>query len=314
MAFPPSDGNILVLVEDTQSREFISALLQGEGYNVVTALSEPQAWENLNKNPFNLIILDFQNPAINGINFCKAIRGNFRFRHINIILLMDTQDPLTKIKGIYAGADDYIEKPVDASELLVRVKASLVRLSRDLDANPLTKFPGNVSLLKELEARTKSQAPLATGYIDLSKFKEFNDRYGFERGDQVITHTALLISNALGALGNAVDFLGHIGGDDFVFITTPDCAEEVCKRIIEDFDKTIASFYDKEDRSSGYITTKSRSGQVCKIPIMNISIGLTSNEYHTFYHIAKIIQIITELKQYAKTFGKSIYIKDRRKD
>lgn len=314
MSLPLSDGNILLLVEDSKSQEYLSALLQGEGYNVVVAVTQPQAIELLGQYPFNLIILDFENQRINGIELCKSIRGNFRLRHINILLLMDTKDPLTKIKGIYAGADDYVEKPIDAGEILVRVKASLVRLTRDLDANPLTKFPGNVSLLRELEERTRNQIPLAAGYVDLCKFKEFNDRYGFERGDQIILHTALILSSALGALGNVTDFLGHIGGDDFIFLTTPDCAEDICQRIIGDFDKTIVSFYDKEDRSSGYITTKNRSGQLCKVPIMNISIGLVTNDNRKFNHIGEIVQIITELKQYAKTLGKSIYVKDRRKD
>ena len=309
-----SNGNILLLVEEAQINEFLSALLKGEGYNVTSAPGHARALEILGQEAFNLIILDFDNQNTRAIDFCKNIRGNFRLRHINIILLLSTKDPLTKIKGIYAGADDYIEKPVEAGEILTRVKASLVRMTRDLDANPLTKFPGNVSLLRELEERVKAKTPLAAGYVDLCKFKEFNDRYGFEKGDQVISHIALIISNSLGLLGNSTDFLGHIGGDDFIFITTPDCAEAICKKIIGDFDQAILSFYDREDRLNGYITTKNRSGDLCRIPIMSVSIGLITSEIRKFSHIGEIVQSLAELKQYAKTLGKSIYVKDRRKD
>ena len=142
MDFPASDGNILLVIEDPEIQEFSSSLLQGEGYNIVIAQKGPEALELLSAYPFHLIILDFDNKETKGIEFCKRIRGDFRLRHINIILLMDTKDPLTKIKGIYAGADDYIEKPIKADELLTRIRASLVRMNRDLDANPLTKFPG----------------------------------------------------------------------------------------------------------------------------------------------------------------------------
>lgn len=308
-----AEGSILILVEDSPTQEFLSDLLKGEGYDATAARSQPEALEALSQKPFNLVILDFESPHIKGMEFCKSIRRNFRLRHISLILLMDTKDPLDKIKGIYAGADDYVNKPIEAAELLARVKSSLVRITRDLDANPLTKLPGNVSLLKELEERTKSQLPMAVGYIDLSKFKEFNDRYGFEKGDEVIGHLAVIISKALESLGNSADFLGHIGGDDFLLITTPDCIEEVCKKIAEDFDKSIVSFYGQEDRDRGYIITKNRTGNLSKIPIMSLSIGVATNEYQKFSHIGEIIQIATDLKNYAKTLGKSIYVKDRRR-
>lgn len=308
-----AEGSILILIEDSPIREFLSELLRGEGYDATAARSQPEALEALSQKPFNLVILDFESQHIKGMEFCKSIRRNFRLRHISLILLMDTKDPLDKIKGIYAGADDYVNKPIEAAELLVRVKSSLVRIARDLDANPLTKLPGNVSLLRELEERTKSRLPMAVGYIDLSKFKEFNDRYGFEKGDEVIGHLAVIISKALESLGNSADFLGHIGGDDFLLITTPDCIEEVCKKITGDFDKSIVSFYGQEDRERGYIITKNRTGNLSKIPIMSLSIGVASNEYQKFSHIGEIIQIATDLKNYAKTLGKSIYVKDRRR-
>lgn len=308
-----ADEKILILVEDAPTNELLCDLLKGEGYSVISVRSQAEAGQILTRESFSLIILDFESPRIKGIEFCKAIRKNFRLRHINLILIMGAKDPLNKIKGIYAGADDYIDKPIDAAEFLARVKSSLVRMTRDLDANPLTKLPGNVSLLKNLEERTKAHSPMAAGYLDLGKFKEFNDRYGFEKGDKVIVHTANIISEALETLGNSTDFLGHIGGDDFVFITTPDCLEEVCKKIIDEFDKSIASFYDEQDRNQGYIVTKNRMGQLCKIPIMTISIGVATNEYRNFSHIGEVVQVFTELKAYAKTLDRSSYVKDRRR-
>lgn len=307
------EDKILIVINDQQTRDLLAALLVGEGYQVKTCSNQVEAFEVLAKEPFNLVIVDFVAPYINGIEICKQIRGNFILRYMSIILIMDTKDSMNKIKGIYAGADDYIEAPVEPAEFLIRVKSSLVRMTRDLDANPLTKLPGNVSILKELETRIKSGALFAVGYLDLNKFKEFNDHYGFEVGDKVICHTALIIINALEKLGGVSNFLGHIGGDDFIFVASPDAIEEICRKIVEDFDKGIGSFYNEEDRKKGYIITKNRIGQLCKIPLLSLSIGVITNERRPLSHVGEIIQIGNELKNYAKTFGKSIYIKDRRK-
>lgn len=311
--YSDSEGNILIIVNDKETQDFLAALLMGEGYKTKVCSNQADGLETLTKETFNLVIADFQATYINGIEICKAIRSNFILRNIPIIILMDKKDPMDKIKVVYAGADDYIDKPFDPGEFLARVKASLVRMTRDLDANPLTKLPGNVSILKELDARIKSHSRFAVGYLDLNKFKEFNDRYGFEMGDCVIRHVALIIIKALETYGSSSDFLGHIGGDDFIFITTPDCVEQVCNRIISDFDKTIVDFYNEEDRKRGYVIMKNRLGQLCKIPLLSLSIGIATNEHRPLNHVGHIIQIGNEVKNYAKTFGKSIYIKDRRR-
>ncbi len=313
MFFVSSEEKILIAVEDQQTREFISALLLGEGYLVKSCSSQEDAVSLLTQEPFNLIIADFESPHINGRDICKSVRGNLRLRYTSIILVMTSKEPLDKIKGIYSGADDYIEQPIEPGELMARVKASLVRMKRDLEANPLTKLPGNVTLSKELESRIRADKPLAVAYLDLNKFKEFNDRYGFERGDKIILHTAQLMIESIEKKGNATDFIGHIGGDDFMFISTPDCAEVISQLIISEFDKKIPSYYDEEDRKKGYIITKSRSGQLAKIPLLSVSLGIVTNEFRKFSHIGEIVQCATELKSYAKTFGKSIYVKDRRK-
>ncbi|MFH1338594.1 MAG: response regulator, partial [Candidatus Omnitrophota bacterium] len=311
--YTDSEGNILIIVNDKETQDFLSALLMGESYKTKVCSNQADGLETLAKEPFNLIISDFRATYINGIEICKAIRGSFILRNIPIIILMDKKDPMDKIKVIYAGADDYIDKPFDPGEFLARVKASLVRMTRDLDANPLTKLPGNVSILKELDSRIKAHSRFAVGYLDLNKFKEFNDRYGFEMGDRVILHIALIIIKALEAYGSHSDFLGHIGGDDFIFITAPDSVEEICKKIINDFDTSILDFYNEEDKKRGYVIMKNRLGQLCKIPPLSLSIGIAANEHRPLTHVGQIIQIGNEVKNYAKTFGKSIYIKDRRR-
>jgi len=227
---------------------------------------------------------------------------------------MEGKDPMAKIKGIYAGADDYVEKPFDPAEFLARVKASFVRMTRDLDANPLTKLPGNISLMKELEMRIKSNQLFAVCYLDLNKFKEFNDAYGFEAGDKIISFTAETIIRALKEHGSPTDFLGHIGGDDFIFISSIDNWETICNKIIQEFDKGKMQFYNDEDRSRGFVIARDRQGAVTQVPLIGISIAVITNELRTFSHVAQLSSIAAELKHYAKSLGGSVYVKDRRKD
>lgn len=308
------ENTILLVVGDVQSREFLSALLVGEGYQVRAAESQAQAFELLNQQVFELVVADYAADGISGIEVCKFIRGSFNLRHLSVILLMETRDSMAKIKGIYAGADDYVEKPFEPAELLARVKASFVRLTRDLDANPLTKLPGNISLLRELENRLKSNALFAVCYIDLNKFKEFNDAYGFEMGDRIISFTANVVMKALREQGEQTDFLGHIGGDDFIFITTVDRWENICKAVIDEFERGKMSFYKEEDRERGYIIAKNRQGQVTQVPLLGIAIAVLTNELRVFTHVGQIGQIAAELKHFAKSQGGSVYVKDRRRN
>ncbi|MFQ5866733.1 MAG: diguanylate cyclase [bacterium] len=99
-------------------------------------------------------------------------------------------------------------------------------------------------------------------YFGLDNFEPFNDRYSFELGDKVIQQIARIIIKHMKELGNAEDFIGHIGGDDFVGITTPDKVDSICSAIIKSFDKEIPKFYSPKDRTKGYITGKDRQGKI----------------------------------------------------
>ncbi|MDD5348128.1 MAG: response regulator [Candidatus Omnitrophica bacterium] len=308
-----TEGSILVIVEDAQTRELLAALLTGEGYSVQACSTQAEAMEVLEKQQFNLVVCDFVSVSVRGIEIAKHIRAKFNLRHLSIIMIIDTKNPINKIKGIYAGADDYVEKPFEPAEFLARVKASFVRMTRDLDANPLTKLPGNISVFKEIELRIKSHVLFAVGYCDLNKFKEFNDNYGFEMGDKVIVYTAQAIMRSLKRFGEVDDFLGHIGGDDFIFITSVDRWEDICKEIVVEFDKNRKEFLSAEDIERGYLVAKNRKGEEGQIPLLGISIAVVTNEYRTFSHVAQLSQIAAELKHYAKSLGGSVYVKDRRK-
>jgi len=146
---------ILVIVEDLKLQDFITLILMGEGYKVKTYSSDKDVLKDLDENIADLIIIDFSSSKIDGLNFCKSIRENLSARYIPVILLVPKENPLSKMKAIYTGADDYIEKPFTSEELLARVKAALWRLDRYQDINPLTKLPGISTAIKELKKELK---------------------------------------------------------------------------------------------------------------------------------------------------------------
>ncbi|MFA5116818.1 MAG: diguanylate cyclase, partial [Candidatus Omnitrophota bacterium] len=253
-------------------------------------------------------------PKMNGRQVCAEVKKDVLLGLLPIIMVTGKGDIEDKVGGIESGADDYIVKPFEPKELLARIRMVLRRTERNLEANPLTRLPGNISILNELDRRIEDKSPFAVCYLDLDKFKSFNDKYGFEHGDEVIRETARILIRTVKELGDKDDFIGHIGGDDFVIVARPATADKLCDKIIADFDAAIPSFYNETDRKNGYIVAHDRQGKSRKIPLMSISIGVVTNENRKIEHVAEIGEIGAELKSYAKKVGKSNYIKDKRKE
>jgi diguanylate cyclase (GGDEF)-like protein len=303
---------ILVVDDDPDILDVIKLSL-GEEFTVIQAQNGEDALKKIYAHPPDLLILDYMMPELTGDEVCQKLRNDVLLCHLPIIMLTGKGELQDKVKGINAGVDDYIVKPFEPQELLARVKMIVRRTESDLDAAPLTKLPGNVSIYNELEKRLDAKQPLAVCYIDLDKFKAFNDRYGFAKGDGVIRETARILIKAVQEKGSGKDFIGHIGGDDFVIITIPKTVDELCKKIIQDFDQTSSGFYNDEDRRRGYMVAKDRKGTPQKIPLITISIGVVTNRHRKIAHIAQLAQIGAELKAHAKTSPVSNYVKDQRR-
>lgn len=182
-----------------------------------------------------------------------------------------------------------------------------------LDASPLTRLPGGIAIENVLKKRLASDQPMAFCVVDLDNFKAFNDRYGYAHGSEVIKETAKIIEAAVKAKGGPDDFIGHVGGDDFVIITTPDRMRDVCNEIIARFDERIPQFYSPEDRQKGYIQGKTRQGVPMNFPLMTISIAIVTNERRKLKDPLEASEIAAELKDYAKTIPKSVFVVDQRR-
>ena len=304
---------ILIADDDADIRDILNITLSAENYDVVEAKNGEEAFKLVSSKTFDLVLLDYQMPLMDGRQVCLRIKKDILLRHVPVIMVTGKGEVSDKIGGIDAGADDYIVKPFEPKELLARIRMILRRTERDLEANPLTRLPGNVSILNELSRRLDSNNLFAVCYLDLDKFKAYNDTYGFEHGDNVIRETARILIRETQKEGNSDDFVGHIGGDDFVIVTTLDKAEIISQRIIDEFDKIIPGFYNETDRQQGYIIAHDRKGKEQNMPFISISIGIVTNEFRKIDHVAQIGEIGAELKAFAKSVGKSNYIRDKRK-
>ena len=304
---------ILIADDDPDIRDILKITLSEENYEVIEAKDGEEALKIINSKSLDLVLLDYKMPKIDGRQVCSTVKKDLLLRHLPVIMVTGKGEISDKVDGIDAGADDYIVKPFEPKELLARIRMILKRTERDLEANPLTRLPGNVSILNELSKRLENNSRFAVCYLDLDKFKAYNDTYGFERGDNVIRETARIIIRATQSAGNAEDFIGHIGGDDFVVVTTVDKSEDISKKVIEEFEKTYLSFYNEEDRSRKYIVAHDRQGHIQNVPLLSISIGIVSNEWRKIDHVAQIGEIGAELKSYAKSLERSNYVKDKRK-
>jgi len=303
---------ILIIDDDPDIRDVLDLSLS-EYYTVSAASNGKEGLEMVKtKNP-ELIITDYNMPVMNGLEFCRQLRRDILLRHLPVIMLTGKSETKDMVTGIESGADDYLVKPFEPETLLARIRMILKRTTRSLDANPLTHLPGNSSIMEEFQSYIDADKPFAVGYADLDKFKVYNDKYGFEHGDEIIRALARILIDATQLSCGDDAFVGHIGGDDFVFICADDKADTISQNVIDAFDKLSPSFYDEVDRAAGFIMGLDRQGNPIKAALVSVSIGIVSNVNQKITHVAQIGELGADLKKFAKSVGRSNFQRDQRK-
>jgi diguanylate cyclase (GGDEF)-like protein len=213
-----------------------------------------------------------------------------------------------------AGADEIISRALDQLTFRRHLDLLLRRADRDANVHPSTRLPGTIEIEAELDRRIARDEKFAVCYADLDHFKEYNDRYSYYDGDRVIRVLATLLHDVVKGMCQETGFVGHIGGDDFICIIPSDRVTDVCGEIVTVFDTLVSYQYSEQDRRSGYFFGKDRRGQLHRVPLMTLSIGVVTNERRTFTSAAQVSQLATEMKGYAKTLAGSVYSVDRRTD
>ncbi len=305
----------LVLADSESAfRRMTAQILEGAGYEVTTASDGVEALEKIKAGAPDIAILDLQMASKSGLEVCRELRRNPLFASLPVIILTRDANHAHKLEGLALGVDDFLLKLGELDELLARIAMILQRHRLILDSNALSHLPGNRTIQTRVQETLRAGAPIAVLYLDLNNFKAYNDVYGYEAGDKVIRSTAELLAELVQEPGGEGDFLGHIGGDDFIYVTHPDRAEDLCKRVLGRFDALVPSFYKEEDLARGYVTSTDRQGGVQKFPLLGIAIGVAHNRLLKLESFGQIARTGAELKHFAKQKGKSAYVIDRRKN
>jgi GGDEF domain-containing protein len=247
------------------------------------------------------------------VRICRNLKSDAFSAIVPVVMLAPDGREDIVLRALEAGADEVLTGMMARREQRLRLSMLLHRADRDVSVHPTTRLPGTVLIERDIAERMRRQELFAVCYADLDHFKEFNDRYGYNEGDRVIRILARILRDVVKA--HAPDgFIGHIGGDDFIFNVSLDRMRICCEDIIEIFDELIPYQYTVEDRRAGYFLGRDRRGNILWVPLMTLSIGVVTNQHRTFEHTARVSELATEMKGFAKKLPGSVYAVDRRSD
>ncbi len=183
------------------------------------------------------------------------------------------------------------------------------------DSNPLTGLPGNWAIQREIERRIRDKCVFDVCYIDINHFKPYNDCYGFEKGDKVITYLGNILKDTIIDISDS--FIGHIGGDDFIMVTKPAHSKSICEKVIKSFEELLPIFHG-EDFINGYYVAKNRKYEEEIFSLLSLTCAIVSTETRritSFAHLASIAsEVKTEAKKLSRINKNSVIFKDRRNE
>lgn len=265
------------------------------------------------KNIPALFIINADDMFLNLIDVCKKIRSDDDNNITPVIVISSNKEKNYKISVLNECIEYYINKPMDKDYLYYTIKNLLRLINTNRRISPLTGLPGNVQISAELKKRLMMKETFSVLYLDLDNFKAYNDVYGFLRGDEIIKFTANVILKNVHMESQIENFVGHIGGDDFVAIVDNECYEKVCQNIILEFDKGITKYFTEEDVERGFLEVPNRKGIIEQFPITSISIGVVVVDKSKYANILEIGEVGAQVKHIAKTTMGSSYAINRRK-
>lgn len=304
----------ILLIDDSPFFRGQLTLSLSKEYDVIAASTGAEGLDMVKREKPDLVLLDIVMPDYSGFEICRILRESESNYLMPIIIITSRDAQEDVLIGLELGADDYVKKPFNERELLSRIKNIFRRIDRTRNANPLTGINGNLDIQRDIMGRISKGYRFAAIYADIDYFKAYNDVYGFANGDRIIILLADILRDQVNIWGNHDDFVGHIGGDDFVVISTPEKAIKICEEVITEFDGKVLNFYDIEDRERGYITTKNRKGEIDTFPILSISLAVVTNEKRELLSSVEISDIAAEVINKLKTMAGSNYLVDQRAD
>jgi len=294
---------ILVIDDEVENLSLLRVRLESSDFDVITS-DNPHRGILLasSQNP-DLILLDLNMPEMNGFQVCKKLKEKWDTSHIPILMLTCMDDIDIKLKGLDMGADDYIVKDkLDYRELAARIRSHLRRMHSNMSANPLTRLPGNISINNKVSDLIRSKRDFVIGYVDIDNFKAYNDYYSFQQGDKIIQFVAQSLVKIVEKYGNPDDFVGHIGGDDFIFISDNEHADIIADSMVKWIESVTKQLYHEEDQINGGIVAKDRDGKPKLFGFIGVTIALVSSK-HNLPSFEEYSTIASKIKKKLKNQG-----------
>jgi PleD family two-component response regulator len=284
-----SKPRILVVEDDFDISNMLRIYFQSQGYEVAVAPRGGDALEMCRQQLPNIVVLDIMLPDIDGYEVCRQLRSNLRTSHIPIIFLTQKDERSDKIQGLELGADDYITKPFDVEELRLRVKNAIARATYESLTNPTTGLP-SARLIEDQLRRLLRRDNWGIIYIGIDHLEPFKEVYGFVAADEVLRYTAMVLGETADRIGTPEDFIGHIGGDDFLVITRKELIRPMVQDMTRRFSEGIVTHYDFKTRQQGYLVIRDDQGNEQRVGLMELAIGAISSDDGPFTDIREITE------------------------
>ena len=291
-----SPGRMMIVEDDPDISNMLRIYFQQQGYEVAVAQRGEDALEMCRQQLPHIIVLDIMLPDMDGYDVCRELRGNLRTSHIPIIFLTQKDERSDKIHGLELGADDYITKPFDLEELKLRVKNAMARAQYESLTNPTTGLPSGRLIEDQLRQLMRRQDWVII-YVGIRGFSTFGEKYGFVAGEEVLRFASMVLGRAVDSAGTPNDFIGHIGGDDFIIITHKDALASIVGDLQQRFSAEVGAHYDWATRQQGYLTVQDEAGNETTENLMDCSIGVVTAEDGPFADIREITEVAASARR-----------------
>lgn len=288
-------------------------LLEAKGYQPLFTKKLQSAVSLILEDPPDMLIMEAGfGDAPDSMALLGAVKGCLQKTNIPVLLVVTEKHVAIGIDWQTYQVDDILVPPFSPELMLARIELAEARMIRVFDNNPLTKLPGNTSILKAIQRAIDADESYGVCYIDIDNFKPYNDRYGFSQGDDVILMVARIAVNVIDELARVGSFVGHVGGDDFVFIVREEKVKPVCERILANFDVVRNMFIPAEDLRAGCYVEKDRQGRETIFGLLSLSIAVVMTGSHVYSHSGEVATAASEVKHFVKQKEGSNYMIDRR--
>jgi diguanylate cyclase (GGDEF)-like protein len=315
-------ARILVVNPSKQERDVHATTLRAQGYETISVVSAEEAIILVETEVPDLFLIASDASGVDGYSLCRQLKSDPRLLHVPVIFTTHNREPENISRSYAVGAVDYLVLPCHLNELLARVGTHihLNNLLREvdrlreiaIDSNPLTRLPGNHTIMEVIQDAIDCQLDLGLIYTDLDNFKAYNDAYGFSAGDDVLLFNAEVLQTALQEECAGDGFIGHIGGDDFVVMVAVEDMEKVGAAVVRLFDAGAPKFYSEKDRARGGIVMPDRNGMPRQFPFVTISMGGLAISRRNYTRYVEIAASCAEVKHSAKEISGSNLFVDRR--